>query len=406
MNLAFPLCREPRHEERIRQALEQTVRFLTEQIGPSALVAVVLTGSFARGEGSVLPRDRGLRVLGDFEFFVVLASRRARAERRRFAQWSREASAHLATAGVQADVEFGPIDADFFRRRARPSIFIWDLRHHGKVLWGQDDVLDELPDFGVERIPRDDALFLLFNRVIEQLEAHDRIDELTSDALLDVVYQRLKFSLDLAGSALAFAGVHTASYRRRPAEFARLAAETPSLGPTVPSWFAGELARAAEAKLDPAEHLDWPPPGTDLDEQRALLRAAIVSAAPAVTAFLRWELEQRLQLNGAVDGLLDIYVRTPPLWQRMREWARIMLHPMPAPLPLSSLGIARAVLNTTPRAMLYDAGARAYLALGDEVPGADDPARRLPLTRAAVPHGAAARRSAIVALWKWCIRNN
>ena len=66
MNLLFPLCREPRHEERIREALERCVAFLIERLPSSHLVAVVLTGSFARGEGSVLPRGGVLRVLGGF----------------------------------------------------------------------------------------------------------------------------------------------------------------------------------------------------------------------------------------------------------------------------------------------------------------------------------------------------
>ncbi|OLB97204.1 MAG: hypothetical protein AUH30_10770 [Candidatus Rokubacteria bacterium 13_1_40CM_68_15] len=407
MNLPFPLCREPRHEERIREALERCVAFLVERLPPSHLVAVMLTGSFARGEGSVLPRGGVLRVLGDFEFFVVLPSGHdARAERRQFAVWGREAAGRLAAAGIQAEVEFGPVEVDFFRLRARPSIFVSDLRRHGKVLWGRKDLLAEIPEFGVEQIPPDDALSLLFNRTIEQLEAHERLARASGDALLDIVYQRLKLTLDLAGSALAFAGVHTALYQRRPAAFARLLAETPSLGQHVPSWFADELARSAAAKLEPAEHVVWPPDGTGVEEQRELLRGAILSAAPAVAAFLRWELEQAVGASGELPALLDAYTRTPPLRRRLREWARVVLHPMPAPLPITHGMIASLVWRSTPRALLYAAGARAYLELAELVTNGDDFMRLLPVARAARPRHAAARRAAVVALWKWCIRNN
>jgi len=405
MNLAFPLCREPRHEERIREALDRCVAFLTERLPRSRLVAVVLTGSFARGEGSVLPRNGSLRVLGDFEFFVVLPSSDG-TERRQFARWGREAAGLLAGAGIRADVEFGPVEVDFLRRRARPSIFVSDLRRHGKVLWGRSDVLAEIPDFEVEHIPPEDALFLLFNRTIEQLDAHERVARLSSDALLDVLYQRVKLTLDLAGSVLAFAGVHTALYRRRPAAFARLLRETPSLGRRVPSWFSNELARSTAAKLDPAEHLAWPPDGAGLPEQRERLRTTIVSAAPALAAFLHWELEQILRADGELAALLDAYTRTPPMAQRVREWARIVLHPMPAPLPITHGMIARLMWQSTPRAVLYAAGARAYLELAGLATDGNDFMRLLPVAREARPQSAAARRAVVVALWKWCIRNN
>ena len=391
----------------MRDALERCVAFVTERLPPSRLVAVVLTGSFARGEGSVLPWGEALRVLGDLEFFVVLpAGDAVRAERRHFASWGHEASARLAAAGIRADVEFGPVELDFFRRRARPSIFVSDLRRHGKVLWGPADVLAAIPDFGVECIPREDALNLLFNRTIEQLDAYERVARLSGEALLDVLYQRLKLTLDLAGSALAFAGVHTALYQRRPAAFARLVAETPSLGARLPSWFEGELARSAAAKLDPGEHLAWPPAHVGAEEQRELLRGAIVSAAPAVAALLHWELEQLVGAGGELPALLDAYTRTPSARQRIREWARVVLHPMPAPLPIAHGMIARLVWRSTPRALLYVAAARAYLELTGLVAEGDDVGRLLPVPPAARPRDAAARRAAIVALWKWCIRNN
>jgi len=407
MNLLFPLCREPRHEERIREALERCVAFLIERLPSSHLVAVVLTGSFARGEGSVLPRGGVLRVLGDFEFFVVLPSGHdARAERRQFATWGHEASMRLAAAGIQAEVEFGPVEVDFFRLRARPSIFVSDLRTYGKVLWGREDLLTEIPEFGVEQIPSDDALSLLFNRTIEQLEAYDRVGRASPEALLDIVYQRLKLTLDLAGSALAFAGVHTALYQRRPAAFARMLAETPSPGQHLPTWYADELTRAAAAKLDPAEHIAWPPERASVDEQRELLRGAILSAAPAVAALLRWELEQTISAGGELPFLLDAYTRTPSLRHRVREWARVVLHPMPAPLPITHAMIAGLVWRSTPRALLYAAGAQAYLELAHLVTDGDDFMRLLPVARAARPRQAAARRAAVVTLWKWCIRNN
>jgi hypothetical protein len=312
---------------------------------------------------------------------------------------------------VRADVEFGPIDIGFFSRRARPSIFVYDLRHHGKVVWGSDDVLPRISAFGPEAIPRLDALDLMFNRVIEQLALHDRLPALAGSDLLGAAYQRVKLALDVAGSALAFAGAHEASYRTRPAAFARLLAETPSLAALLPRDIAASVAEAAHAKLDPSGTADWLPPGNG-EAQRERLRQALLAAAPAAAGLLTWELSSLLGAPGAAEAdlprLLERYTATPPVYRRLRDWTRALLHPVPPPLPLAPRAMARLAWTSTPRALLYAAGALAYLAMAGRVePGAVTAFldRALPLAPFARPRGPAAQRQAIVALWTWCVRN-
>lgn len=414
MNLAFPLTREPRHEARMRDVLRACVAHLTERVGPPVLRAVVLTGSFARGEGTVFARGTRLKVLGDLEFFVVVdGSLDARRLSRACRAWALEASARLHHRGVSADVEFGPIELDFFARKARPSIFVHDLRQHGKVLWGDERVVERIPPFGTEAIPREDAVWLLFNRIVEQLEAWDRVERVEGDRLLDLAYQRLKLSLDLAGSALAFVGAHVSLYRARPAAFGRLVTETPSLAAVLPPNFALEVARAARAKLDPGEHfgafLAEPP-----EDQRQRLRRRMVAAVPAVAALLAWELRELLGAAAgaasvqALPGLLDRLTRAPRLARRLRDWAKLVINPLPAPLPIAHARVARLALATTPRALLYAGAAHAYLALGglaDERAVAARLDRTLPVPADARPRDGASARRAVVALWKWCVRN-
>jgi hypothetical protein len=404
MSLEFPLCRQPLHEAAIRAALAECVAFLTERLPASALVAIVLTGSFARGEGTVLATGDGLRVLGDFEFFVVLPGGPGARLRRQMAAWGREASARLAARNVRAEVEFGPVELDFFPHRARPSIFVHDLRNHGKVLWGRQDVLDLIPPFGTEDIPREDALRLTFNRMIEQLATWERLEGLDGDALLDAAYQRLKLTLDLAGSALAFAGVHTSIYRERPAAWTRLLAETPSLEAALPPDFPDELAAATRAKVDPGA-LEGFGVRAPLAEQRRELRRTMLAAVPATIAILRWELEQLLGAGGELPDLLARYARTPSLRRRAWDWAKLVLNPLPAPLPISHMKAARLFWRSTPRGLVYAAGVRAYLELGRKGAAPDEIAHLLPLSARARPRDAAAQRRAIVALWQWSLRN-
>ncbi len=61
VTLDFPLCAEPRRNEAIRPVFERAVNFLLERIGEERLEAVILAGSLARGEGSVLLKPDGFR---------------------------------------------------------------------------------------------------------------------------------------------------------------------------------------------------------------------------------------------------------------------------------------------------------------------------------------------------------
>jgi hypothetical protein len=376
--------------------------FLADRL-PGKLVALVLTGSFSRGEGTVLPLDGRLRVLGDIEFLVVVpGAGDYRAMRRRATAWAQEASARLGGDDVAVDIEFGPVEIDYFRRKARPSIFVYDLATHGKVVWGSD-VLRAIPPFGPDRIPREDAVHLVFNRTIEQLDAYDRLEGLAGEALLDVAYQRVKLVLDLAGSALAFAGLHATSYAERPAAFERLLATTPQLAARLPAGFEDELARAARAKLAPAQEPLLPEGGAAA--QRAWLRARIAEGAPTLGAFITWELEELLGVRAPLPDLLRRWAAAQPAGRRLREWAKLALHPNPAPLPLSPRRALALARHSTPRALLYTAGMLAYLDLaGTQAPV--DVRPLLPLAASTAPRTPAEARRAVTALWRWCIRNN
>lgn len=407
VNSAFPLCRQPDHEERIRRVLEASVAFITQRVPRQRLVGIVLMGSFGRGEGTVLPVGRHLRVLGDIELFVLLATevdfRRLRPQ---FAEWSREASATIGSTDVRVELEFGPVEVGYLKR-AVPSIFVHDLRAHGKVLWGPPDVLEAIPPFRPDAIPREDALNLLFNRTVEQLEAYDRVETLRDEGLLDAAYQRLKLLLDLAGSALAFAGSHESSYGRRPVAFANLLAETPSLARLLPPGFNGALAAAARAKIAPEEgQLLAAVAGAPAEQVRAWIRNEIRGAIPATTAVLRWELGQLVGIQGDLPSLLARYLPAPALGRRIWDWAKLTFNTLPAPVSISPLRAARLFWASTPRALLYAAATLAYLDLIEPNAHARTITTLLPMGRRQVPTTDDEQRKAVVALWRWCVRNS
>jgi hypothetical protein len=406
VNVGFPLCHDPAHEPPIRRLLVRCVDFLRSRLPGPRLCAIILTGSFARGEGSVVPVGGRLRVLGDLEFLVaVTPNTDVRSMRANMAAWSREASIALGDE-VQAEIEFGPVELGYFARRVRPAIFVYDLLTHGKVIWGPPDIMDTLPTFSAADIPRDDCLALLFNRTIEQLEAYDRVPGAESDPFTDAVYQRSKLMLDIAGSALAFSGRHVPSYAERPAEFARLAVETPALRDLLPEGFQDDLESAARTKLSPATEIAARRVAGTPRERQAWIRSQIVAGIPAVAAVIRWELEELLGQPMDLPELLAAYLAAQPWSERARDWAKIALHPMPAPLPLSLNGVARQFFAGTPRALLYAAGTLAYLDLAGIRLRRAALAPLLFVRGGTVSDDPEGQRKAITALWRWCVRNN
>ncbi len=404
VRLDFPLCRHPRHDAMVRSVLAGCVRFLLDRLPADVLVAVVLTGSFARGEGTVMDAADGPRVLGDIEFMVILPSEvEFHLYRKKLIAWSRDASDALS-GEIRVDIEFGPCDRSYLKKRARPSIFVHDLMEHGKVIWGPD-LLDEIPRFATADIPREDALALLLNRTIEQLDAYDRLAGLDGDALWHVAYQRLKLVLDLAGSALAFCGRHVASYAARPAAFAQLCADTPALRHALPPGFQSELERAARLKIAPGTGADVLPAQFSTRAQREWIARQIVNGTGAVTSLLRWELEALLGTTGELPRLLRRYQERQPFSRRAWEWAKVALNTTPAPLPVSWPRSARLFFRSTPRALLYTAGVLAYLNLARPTVRVRTIERLLFARRSALARDASAQRKAITGLWRWCVRN-
>jgi hypothetical protein len=400
----FPLCPDAGHEDAVRHVLVRCREHLGQRLGDS-LAALVLTGSFSRGEGSVMTDGAVPRVLGDIEFLVVLSDAAAyRRLRTAFAGLSGEVS-DLVRDRLHVDIEFGPVELGYFRHRARPSIFVYDLVRHGKVVAGPPEILRHVPAFAARDIPREDAVHLVLNRMIEQLEAYDRADALAGQALRDATYQRTKLVLDLAGSALAFAGRHEPSYAARPPAFARLLRDEATLARALPSGFLAELEEAARLKLAPGAGADILPEPLAPGPQRAWIRNRIAAGVPAAAAVLRWELRTLLAADGELPELLARWMRGQPWRRRAWDWAKALLHPSPPPVPLGWTRAARLALASTPRALLCTAGALAYLNL--HRPTARPPAigRLLFVRRAHRRHPAVQRRT-ITSLWRWCVRNS
>ena len=136
--------------------------------------AIVLTGSFARDEGSVLVTGDRLRVLGDMEYMVIFSPGADRGVLQKFLdEHAVQLRTELFSRGMYCDLEFRATYPEYFHTLS-PQIFGYELLSRGRTVWGDSSVLATAPRFPVESIPQWDAWRMLNNRIVEQLYWVDR----------------------------------------------------------------------------------------------------------------------------------------------------------------------------------------------------------------------------------------
>ncbi|MHB8384575.1 MAG: hypothetical protein ACYDC3_19825, partial [Candidatus Binataceae bacterium] len=132
--------------------IADTIAELSAAAFPDRLRAVVLTGSLARGEGTWLRQEGRVRLAGDADVFAIFDDRAPLPSSERVSQLQHTIEDHLSADGVEAHIGLSPVRCDYLRR-LRPNIFSHELTTHGKVLWGDTDILRIAPVFTVEDIP-------------------------------------------------------------------------------------------------------------------------------------------------------------------------------------------------------------------------------------------------------------
>ncbi len=375
-------------------------------VAPHSLEAIILTGSTARGEASVLPTCQGFRLLGDLEFLVIArAPFDWRQLRQQMAAISHRATQDVGAAGREAVIEYGPAGRVYLQRNIRPCIFAYDLHTHGKVVWGQPDILADITPFEVGDIPLEDALNLLMNRLMELLlDISDlAAPYINVDAPLCNPYRTVKLPLEFAGSALACTGGHVSRYRERGARVAHLLQTEPTLSRAFSDIevFNQQLDAAISCKLEPSRQ-----------------RLADLQQSLSLSQYARWGRElwrwQTSRLLGSASknfyvhfhDALDAYVRRESTATRFKGWIKFFRHPLRPQGALSWPRLVRLAPRASPQTLTY--AVALLLLAGLTGAGGSDWEQRV-RTLSPIRFDKLQRdqlADAIGELWTWLIRNN
>jgi hypothetical protein len=318
---SFPLSADPGFQDEVRRELDLLLERVRHCDAARCVVGVLLTGSFARGEGTVLAHPRtGSRWLSDVECLVVVKGGIVSKPeiQRSMRQIERDANSDRANAERGIKVELRAILTEGMTRLP-PAIFTSELREHAKLLCG-DPAAIPLPPVSSngEEISKRDAFRLLNNRIIEQIAVRAEYADHTADGTA-TAYSLAKFWIDLGTSLSVFLGCYRPGYRSRqkPVEEA-LRAHPHILGAAM-----GErlIARFRNAMGQKFGEIGFP--SGDLADEFS-------EAVEIARATWNWESGQLLGASTAAADWRGIFARLSSLEttaQRARDWARIFRRP-------------------------------------------------------------------------------
>jgi hypothetical protein len=276
-----------------------------------ALQAVVLTGSLARGEATLLLDDGIRRILGDADFLLVFRRKSLIPPEADIQQMQNRIMRSLDELGIACPVHLACVTPRYFTRLPR-YIFTYELCAAGNVVMGDKEILAAIPKFGSGEIDREDAWRLLSNRMIEWLEALAGAAPNRRGVDRSLFYATVKLWIDAATSTLVFLQAFEPGYLARSQRLASLA-QSPILPARIPfplSQLSRGVSAATRWKLLPetteSEQLGW----AFCEEVRRL-----------VGILWCWETAQLTRFDAA-SAPLTILRCSRPDRARLRGWLR------------------------------------------------------------------------------------
>jgi hypothetical protein len=247
----FTLLDDPLVDQTIEAHLHCIVAAVRSRMEPQA---IILRGSFGRGEGSVAVQDGQLRFLSDYEIDVATFSPLYRSL---FRELSHQLTAEF---GVETGLRW--VRPDYMsKNRVGPlpmgpapiTISLYESRYGSRMLYGQD-VISSGPAVDPCQIRLESAIRLVLNRMAESLYYMPTGSDITHDEL-EVFYWVNKTILACAESLLLLWGQYHFSYQERGRRFATMADDRLVFMNDQGAVLSDLVTRATEFKLQPRRSL-------------------------------------------------------------------------------------------------------------------------------------------------------
>jgi hypothetical protein len=377
---------------RARELISARAVELLRTVHANALQAIVLTGSLARDEATIIRHPQGLELLGDADFLVVFSAGSPMQNVAQEAALSHRIEELLLKEGLRCTVHAHAVSSQYFRNLPR-AIFSYELRKCGRVVWGDPGILELIPDFSAADLPREDAWRMLCNRMIEHLAFVHRLTADSAELPPDLHYATVKLFLDMATSYLVFAGQYAPSYQERAQRLQRMAADPLANAPFPLAKFA---ARVSDCTM-------WKLAGDD--EYRESSVELWKEAISYVRRLWRWQVLELAGKTGVltVGELSRQLAQQQTAKQRLRGWASLVNRRGGLKSVAQWPRWMRLAFQATPRYLVYQAATEVAYRLPCLVKHSGEPPRldvNWDELRSLLPERAPQSRYTDEALWR------
>ncbi|MFA5090333.1 MAG: hypothetical protein WC510_04800 [Candidatus Omnitrophota bacterium] len=285
------------------------------------LEALILVGSFSRNEGLIKQSNGKLELISDIEYWAVMSGRKV-TRHTSHVEIERELKDYLKKQNIEVDIAIKVTTKEHLRM-LKPYIFTIETKKYGKVLWGDEKILDYIPDYTERDIVPLDGFILLNNRIVEQLIVWQKASSGQPTRYYDIV----KGYIQLVNSYLAVNKTYKCLYPEKQEEFHRTYNGNSYLKDRVNQAF---------AFLKQPENI-------------------ILAQDDALK---QWQ-ELRDYYRQMWEQQLHIFVKTPSFIQGIKWWIKILVDSRKRSL-FSFIEIFTNLFITSPQFLIYRYAAREY----------------------------------------------
>lgn len=208
MNTHYTIHNDTEVDRFVQDDLDQIVRALKQLMGAN-LVAVILTGGFGRGEGSVMIEASGkMHIVNDYDIDVIYKERWGRFPSKLiihmfYRKRLEKLAEKLANTLNLKQVDLGLSGISSYEHNNTPRLADFDLKYGHRVIYGDINPAEVLPDYNPSDILAFEGTWLLRNRGVGLLLAYLYLkDDIVSDEKKEYFYVEVTKAILAMGDAL------------------------------------------------------------------------------------------------------------------------------------------------------------------------------------------------------------
>ncbi len=204
-------------DQKIRNDLQYIKEQVLQEIPEKWLKGIVLGGGYGRGEGGVLLKNNQEVLFNDFDFFVFI-SNNLNSKKNNFIKKKLSYLHEKLSTEIGIHVDFSDPYPEAFISSTPFTLLWYELKFGYEIIFGNKNLLDQMPSFIGEEIHLYEAMKLLLNRGSGLILAREKLSNLKfndTENLEFVIRNCMKAIMALGDSFLMQNHDYHFSYRER-----------------------------------------------------------------------------------------------------------------------------------------------------------------------------------------------